>query len=283
MTKVKFSTIGLILVLFGVLMLGSLSFSGLQLNGDQILQKVDDKSEETMSGNTTMTVRFDNLYSDGTKGHNIFGSLSKSVEGKPDKMLMYYKEPEDVKGTIFLSIDPVDPDANTKLFLYLPALGQVKELISESQRSGSFAGSTMSYEQIGEQEMSEDYNAQIAGEDILKVDGKSYPVYVLDLTAKPDADVDYPTRKSWVAKDIWVSLKGESYNEAGNLEQTKEVLKLGKFEGKVVSDKMISENVLEDSSTTITFIKRTRPDKEIPDSVFDSENLSEFDPEEWGL
>jgi len=36
-------------------------------------------------------------------------------------------------------------------------------------------------------------------------------------------------------------------------------------------------------TTAITFIGRWRPDGEIPDGVFQAENLSTFDPAAWGL
>jgi outer membrane lipoprotein-sorting protein len=106
---------------------------------------------------------------------------------------------------------------------------------------------------------------------------------VLNLTAKPDADVDYPTQKLWVSKDFWTSLKGESYNEDGKLEITMEVVKLGEFEGNVVADEMFSKNVIEGNSTRMIFLERKRPASEFPDSVFDADNLTTFDPAAYGL
>ncbi|MFQ6117834.1 MAG: outer membrane lipoprotein-sorting protein, partial [Candidatus Bipolaricaulia bacterium] len=116
--------LGLVLLL-GVLLVVTVSYSNGQLTGDEILQKVDDQQDVVMGGDLVMTMKFENVYSDGTTASNVFGGLSKNVEGQPDKSLIYFKEPEDVEGTIFLSIKPEGEDA--RLWLYLPALGQVKE------------------------------------------------------------------------------------------------------------------------------------------------------------
>jgi len=168
--------------------------------------------------------------------------------------LMYYKEPEDVAGTIFLAVTPEEGDS--RMWLYLPALGAVKELVAEEQEQ-SFAGSTFSYKDIGSQSSTQDdYDAELVGEEAVTVDGESYDCYVLTLTAKPDADVDYPTQKLWVSKDFWTSLKGESYDEDGRLAITMEVVRLGEFEGNVIPDEMFSKNVIDGNSTRIIFLER---------------------------
>jgi len=251
------------------------------LTGDEILQKVDEQQDVIMGANLISIVRFDNVYSDGTTAPYLFGALGKHIEGQADKSLIYFKEPEDVRGTIFLSVKPEGEEA--RLWLYLPALGQVKELVSEEERGGSFAGSTFSYREVGSRKISDDYTAEVVGEEAVTIGDQSYDCYVLALTAKPDAEVDYPTGRSWVAKDSWLTLKAEDYNEAGNLERTMEVLELGEFEGNLVANKIVARNVLEGSSTTISFLERRRPEEEIPDAVFDWQNLPEFDPTEWGF
>lgn len=97
--------LGLVFLL-GALLMVTVSYSNGQLTGDEILQKVDDQQDVVMGGNLISTIRFDNVYSDGTTAYNIFGGVSKKVKGQPDKSLIYFKEPEDVRGTLFSSIKP---------------------------------------------------------------------------------------------------------------------------------------------------------------------------------
>jgi len=271
--------LGLALLLGALLVAVSYSDGG--LTGDEILQRVDEQQDVIMGGNLISIIRFDNVYSDGTTASNLFGALGKKVEGQADKSLIYFKEPEDVRGTIFLSVKPEGEEV--RLWLYLPALGQVKELVSEEERGGSFAGSTFSYREVGSRKVSDDYTAELVGEEAITIGDQSYDCYVLELSAKPDAEVDYPTARSWVGKESWLTLRAEDYNEAGNLERTMEVLELGEFEGNLVANKIVATNVLDNSSTTISFLERRRPEEEIPDSVFEPDNLPGFDPAEWGF
>ncbi len=279
--KVKFSLIMKAVLLLGALLAGSALYSSGQLTGDTILKKVDEQQDIVMGGDLISLIRFDNAYADGTTAYNIFGGLSKRAPDQPDRSLVYFKEPEDVRGTLFLSIKPKGEDA--RLWLYLPALGVVKELVSEEERSGSFAGSTFSYRQVGERSLVDDYTAELVGEEPVQIAEQSRACYVLKLTAKPGAKVDYPTGKMWVDKKDWLALKVEDYNEAGNPERTMEVLQLGEFEGNTVADAMISRDILNNNATTISFLERRRPAQPLPDSLFEPENLPNFDPTAWGF
>ena len=271
----------LVALLALALLCGAVTVVGEELNGNEILTCVDQEAQFLSEGSMITTLQFENEYSDGTTSANRFASLSKQVEGGAKYSLIYFVEPEDVEGTIFLSVQP-DPDEDSRMWLYLPALGMVKELVAEQQEQ-SFAGSTFSYQDVGSRDMEDKYDAELIGEETLVVGDESRLVYVLALTAKPDTDTDYPTAKMWVDKEGFFMLRTENYNAEGNLERMMEVTKLGEFEGKVTADQMIASNVLDGSSTTITFFERVRPEEELSDSVFDSENLASFDPTIYGL
>ncbi len=275
----KATLISLLAVIAGVLVLTAVSYAA-GLTGDQILQKVDEHETLVTQGSLISKIRFDNVYADGTTAYNVFGGLSKKVSGEPEESLIYFEEPADVAGTIFLSIKPEGGEA--RMWLYLPALGMAKEIVAE-QRKQSFAGSTFSYKDVGSRSFADKYSAKLVGEETVKIGDKSYDCYVLELTAKPDSDADYPTAKAWVDKNSFLMLRSEDYNSEGKLERTMEVTKIGEFEGKLVADKMVATNTLDGSSTTITFLERKRPADPIPDSVFDPNNLASFDPTEFGF
>jgi len=248
------------------------------LTADDILDRMEEEGDALAQGSMISKMRFDNLYSDGTTASNTFAGLSK-----PDKSLIYFIEPEDVEGTIFLTIDSEDEDAETRLWLYLPLLEIPKELVSEEDRGGSFAGSSISYEDIGGDDQREDYDAVVIGEEALTIGEEARTAYVIESTAKPDAEKDIVRTVLWVDKEQFVMLKMEAYNDLGNLEQTLDVLALAEFEGHVIAEQMVARDVLEESETTITILERRRPAEEIPDEVFDYENLVSFDPTSWGF
>ncbi|HCP32121.1 TPA: hypothetical protein DIT45_02595 [Candidatus Acetothermia bacterium] len=273
------------IVTLGIIaLIGAIGYAQTDLSGNEILARVDEQSQFLSKGSMIITLQFDNQYADGTTSENRFAGLSKQVEGGEEYSLIYFVEPEDVSGTLFLSVK-VSEGEGARTWLYLPwseEQGILKELVAEKQKQ-SFAGSTFSYQDVGSREIVDKYDAELIGEDTLTVDGEEHVAYVLALTAKPDADTDYPGGKMWVDENTWLMLKNEDYNETGNLEKTMEVLKLGEFEGNATADQIIAKDVLEGSSTTITFWERRRPDEEISDDTFDAENLDSFDPTVYGL
>ncbi len=253
--------------------------AAMAMTADEILDRMEVEGDTVAEGSLVSTIRFENAYSDGTTASNLFGSLSK-----PNLSLIYFIEPADVRGTILLTHEgPVYIDSDSIVWLYLPLLGIPKELVSDEERGGSFAGSSLSYEDIGGRDTRDDYDAVVLGEEELIVGDLTRTVYVIESTAKPDVDVDTPRTVLWIDTEFYIMLKMEAYNDLGNLESTMEVLSLVEFEGRLTADGMLATDVSNESSTTITFLDRHRPDAEIPDEVFSVDNITSFDPTEWGF
>jgi hypothetical protein len=248
------------------------------LTADEIYDRMDAEADALAAGSMVSTIRFDNSYRDGTDASNLFGSLSK-----PKRSLIYFIEPEDVRGTIFLTHESEVDGGSARLWLYLPLLGIPKELVSDEERGGSFAGSSLSYEDLSDADRRKDYDAVLVDEVSLSIGDLTRSAYVIEATAKPDADVETVKTVLWVDTEFFIMLKMEGYNDLGNLESTMEVQSLGEFEGKLTAEAMRATNEADGSSTTITFIDRHRPEAEIADSVFAPENLSAFDPSVWGF
>lgn len=262
--------------LIALLLIGGAALAQ-DLTVDDILDRMEEEGDTLAEGSMISQMRIDVNHPDGTTTWQTSAVLSK-----PDRMLIYQLEPEDYnKGSMWLIIEQEDDDS--RLWMYLPAIGTPKELISEEQRGGSFAGSSISLEDIGGDDQREDYDAVLIGEEVVTVGNEDRTAYVLESTAKPDADKDIVRTVLWVDKENFVMLKMEAYNDLGNLERTLNVLKLGEFEGHLVAEVMFDRNELEEKETTITFLERRRPAGEIPDEVFDPETLVTFDPAAWGF
>jgi len=246
------------------------------LTGPQILQKVEEKGGMGgTQGELISDVKFDIIGKDKKTATNEFRFISKRKHGEPDKLLVAFVKPDDVRGTLFLSIKPQGKDAD--LWLYLPALGAVKQLVNTQERKGSFAGSNLSFEDLGSGfKYSESYTAdEKVTEEKIKIGDKEYTTYVLTLRVKKEKEKteDYPLRKMWVEKTEFVVLKGEGYNKTNKLETVFEALALGKFEDDTVPDKVLIKNILDGSQTTITFMMRKRPAQPLPENLFDPNNL----------
>jgi hypothetical protein len=270
-TKFALAVIGL------ALLIGAVSTQAQQpLTGPQILQKVEEKGGMGgTQGELISDVKFDIIGKDKKTATNEFRFFSRRKKGEPDKLLVAFVKPDDVRGTLFLSIKPENKDAD--LWLYLPALGAVKQLVNTQERKGSFAGSNLSFEDLGSGfKYSEDYTAdEKVTEEKIKIADKEYNTYVLTLRVKKEKEKteDYPVRKLWVEKTEFIVLKGEGYNKTNKLETVFEALALGKFENDTVPDKVLIQNVLDGSQTTISFLARKRPAQPLPDNLFDPNNL----------
>ncbi len=252
-------------------------FAAAALTADEILDRMEEEADKLAEGSMIGTLRFDNTYRDGTTSGNLFGMLSK-----PGFSLIYFIEPTDVAGTIFLTHE-IDDGDDSRLWLYLPLLGIPKELVSDEERGGSFAGSSMSYDDLGGENDRDDFVATILREEELVIGEETRMAYVIESVAKEGVDTDTPRSIIWVDTEAFLMLKAESYNDLGNLSSTIEVISLTEFEGMLTFAEMLSTDVLDESSTLITLIERRRPDAEIADEVFSPDSLTTFDPTVWGF
>ncbi len=272
----KIGVTALAVALIGVLAVG--------LTADEILDRMEIEADTVAEGSLVSTIRFETFYRDGTTASNLFGSLSK-----PNLSLIYFIEPTDVRGTILLANEGPDssPDGGwiwrDEIWLYLPLLGIPKELVSDEERGGSFAGSSLSYQDLGGRDTRDDYDAVVLGEEEFVVGDLTRTAYVIESTAKPDVDIDTSRTILWIDTEFFIMLKMEGYNDLGNLDSTMEVTALVEFEGRLTAEVMLSTDVSNENSTTITFLDRHRPDTEIPDEVFSVDNITSFDPTEWGF
>ncbi|MFC2079231.1 outer membrane lipoprotein-sorting protein [Candidatus Bipolaricaulota bacterium] len=263
------------IALFSVALLG---ITAVALTADEIMDMVDAEADALAEGSMISIIRFDNVYGDGTTGSNLFGSLAM-----PNRSLIYFIEPADVAGTIFLTHESDDDDVDARLWLYLPLLGIPKELVSEDERGGSFAGSALSYSDLGDREGRADYDATLLGEEDVVIGDVTRTAYKIESTAKPDADVDNPRSIIWIDTEFLIMLKVESYNDLGNLDTTMDILALGEFEGKLTTEEMLATNHSDGSTTTITILEQRRPDSEVSEDVFLPENIQAFDAVLWGF
>lgn len=282
-----------LILLMATVGLGALTGTGVSIaqdgppTGDEILAKAAEESSFVPEGSRISIIEFDILFPDGTTQTRKFAFFGKRDE-TGEKLLIYFLEPELECGTIFLSHDPADPNEDTRLWLYLSGLGQVKELVSEEDRNASFAGSNLQNDQVGGGfDLSEDYTGELLGEEPLRVtwlgEETDRVAYKVALTQRPEADVDFPTGTVWVDKAEFLTLKGDFNNDAGEREQTITLDEFVEFADDIVPNVIVVENVLDGSRTTVRTLERRVVEPELPDAIFEPDNLKDFNPEEYGV
>lgn len=267
----------LLVVIGAILTMAQPLSAQVPITADEILDQMEQESDRLLHDGLIAKIRLENHYSDGTTSYYLIGMLAKQ-----GKTLMCFLEPQEVAGTLFLSLEATETE-EARMWLYLPVLGLPKELVSEEERGGNFAGSALSYEEVGEEDVRKDYQASLVGEETLQISGQPRRVFALELLAKPGADVTTTHVVIWVGAEASILLKSEGYNDLGNLVATMEVLALDEFEGHLVPVQTTAHDFEEGVTTVLTVLERRRPAEEIPDQVFSPHELASFDPIAWGF
>ena len=238
------------------------------LTADEILARVEGKG--LMGGETgevVATVRFTITEGDVTNVYEFRVYSARGIEGQPDRSLIVYLKPELVAGTMFLTWTPKEGDA--RMWLYLPALGLVKELVSAEARQQEFiAGSGVTREDIAEGfRYRDDYMPELRGEE--EVDGT--PAYVIDLTPREGHNTEWARIVLWVDKENFVVLRTEFYDAEGNLGKVIEAADFYADDLGYIPHKLTIRDLTTGNVAVLEILSRVPRD--IPDDYFDPEKL----------
>jgi hypothetical protein len=155
--------------------------------------------------------------------------------------------------------------------------------VSSGERTGSFAGSNIQFDQMGRSELASKFDAELLGETTVAVTVDGVPqdrrVYVVHLVANPETNPgeSFPERTMWVDAEQFLVLASESKNTVGKLQTALRADALVTFRDRLEYAVMTVSNVLDSSSTTVTVTDRADVG-ELPGSLFDPALLPQFDP-----
>jgi hypothetical protein len=172
--------------------------------GRAVMQAVEDANADVRSETARVTMTLRDRAGNAAVRHARMAFLSRD-DG--DRALIRFTDPPDLRGTAFLTAErPGDDDQ----WLYLPALGRVKR-IAASRKTGNFAGTEFTYEDLGGRELDE-YRHRYVRADTLA--GDSVDV----VEAEPiDRRSGYSKITTWVSRDRHVILRAEYRDRKGAL------------------------------------------------------------------
>jgi hypothetical protein len=181
------------------------------MSGREVYEKVDQVRSKALDRKTEATmVLFDK---GGGKRTRTLTEYSKKADPEAYKVLVIFRSPPDLKNVGFLI--HAHTFADRDLWAYFPEYKRVRRIATSSQ-DDSFFGSDFSYDDFGGPPNLSDYSFDILKEDVL--DGN--PCYVVEVT--PKIRRKYTRYVAWVAKDLWVQVKVEYY-------QDRDVYRAGEF------------------------------------------------------
>lgn len=192
-----------------------------EVRGLQVMRAIEDSNHDVMAE----AVRFTMVLTDkGGRSVSREAGMWFLKTGEPKDetgdtnvesySMIRFESPPDLRGTAFLTREGL---SNDDQWLYLPALGRVKR-IAASGRSGSFAGTEISYEDLSRRSV-DDYRHRLlrvewAGEDSIDV-VESVPI---------DEHSGYSRIVSRVSRTMRAVLRAEYYDRNGHLLKTSESL-----------------------------------------------------------
>lgn len=184
--------------------------------------------------------------------------LELRVRREGDAVLSYtrFLSPADVAGTQLVVVD--HPDRADEQLLYLPALKRVNR-ISGSARSGAFAGSDLSFEDLEVSDAADATHSLVS---------ERADLWVIDTV--PGASSSYGRVRTYVSRADKLPRKVEYFDRKGAAVKTLEVLEVKTVDGVILPSRTRIENLQKGTSTRLDLldVRVNVPESELPDEVF---------------
>ncbi|MFH7320046.1 outer membrane lipoprotein-sorting protein [Desulfurivibrio sp. D14AmB] len=156
----------------------------------------------------------------GRERERQFVILRKNIEaGGRQLFYVYFERPLDVRRMVFMVHKYLDRDDDR--WLFLPDLDLVRRIAASDKRS-SFAGSHFLYEDVSGRAPVED-NHQLIEEDA--------DYYLLDITPKDPATVEFSRYTARIAKSSFLPVYMEYFDRQGQKYRTVEALAVEEIQG----------------------------------------------------
>jgi outer membrane lipoprotein-sorting protein len=241
------------LFLLITLLLTFMSWTQTPPTGEEILRRVD---ANIGSDNKIATSE---MIINGRRGSRSI--KSKSWIYGEEKSFTEYLAPAREAGTKMLKLED-------QLWTYIPSTDRTIK-ISGHMLKQSVMGSDLSYEDMMEDpELLNLYDANVIEEETFL----DRPCWVLELTAKVE-EISYYSRKIWVDKERYVSLKEERFARSGKLLKIFEVKEIRRIQNRWVPTHMVFKDALKSGKGTEYFIESIEFNADIPEALFTKASL----------
>jgi len=165
-------------------------------------------------GDTVSELKMTLKNAEGQESHRYLKINTLEVAGEGDKLLTYFDEPRDIKGTALLTFTHLDRDDDQ--WVYLPATHRVKR-ISSSNKSGPFMGSEFAYEDLASEEIEKYTSYQFLREEPCG----EQTCFVVE--RKPvDKESGYARQIVWIDRQHYRFIKIDYYDRRNALLKTRD-------------------------------------------------------------
>ena len=220
----------------------------------QILQAVEDTLNAPKDREATINMQLID------KNGDIKTRELSILQKGPDKRLIRFLSPADVRGVGFLVLE------DDLMYLYMPAFAKIRRIASHIKNE-NFMGTDFTYDDMAQSDYVENYTPTIREE--------TDEYYILELVPKPDSEIDYSKLVMWANKETMLPDKVEFYNRSGQLLKIMTQTNAKRIDGYLTPHHIEMENI-PDKHKTIMDLKDVVHDQNIPDKRFTQRYLKRF-------
>lgn len=222
-------------------------------SGEDILKRVDANiGSDNKISVAEMTIH-------GRRGSRTIKSRSW-LQGL-EKSFTEYLAPAREAGTKMLKL-------GDQLWTYIPSTDRTIKISGHMLRQ-SVMGSDLSYEDMMEDpELNKLYEAKVIGEEVFF----ERPCWVLELISK-GGNIAYYSRRIWVDKERFISLKEDRFARSGKFLKTFEVKKVSRIQNRWIPTHIIFKDVLKKGKGTEFILESIEFNAVIPEYMFTKASL----------
>ena len=223
-----------------------------ELTAKEILEKVNSLLNAPQDQKLTLK-----LVLIDKNGQEETRELIMMQKGK-DLRMGKFLSPASQRGIGFLSLP------NDVFYVYMPAFKKTQR-IATRQKSGKFAGTDFSYQDLGTQQYDEKWSSRL-----VRAEKEQY---VLELKAAEGNDTGYSQLILWVSTENFYPLKIEFYDQHNKLCKVLTNHKIQKIAGYLVAQEMEMVDVIKNHKTKM-FLEEVEFDTGLSDEFFTERYLS---------
>ncbi len=248
-----------------------LSSAGLAMTADEILQRVEEQGLLGLGAGDFHGVFSLVLYEPGEEPAEYrFRVWGREEEDGTVKTTILYAYPELVEGTVFLF--HALPDEDPRMWLMLPELGVVKELVGGRAEGEFIAGTGITYQEIAYGfAYRNGYESEVV--DAVTLEG----IRCWKLRVKPVdlAQADWSSIALWIHQEEFVVMRADFADSDGVLARRITASQLEQDELGTVPRLLVVEDLLDEVLAEIRI--EGRSGEEVPEEFFVPERLLDLD------
>jgi outer membrane lipoprotein-sorting protein len=179
-----------------------------------------------------------------------------------DFSMTYITSPAKDKGSVFMK-------RKTEMWNWMPSISRMIKIPASMMSQGWMGSDYTNDDILKESSIVHDYTHEIVSEE--KVEG--FDCYKIELTPKEDAAVIWGKVLMWVAKDKYIQVKSEFYDEDDDLVKSNFGYDFKVMDGRLIPTRIEIIPADEEGHKTVMYIEEMKFDIDLPESFFSQQKM----------